>query len=308
MNILIKKIVRLLPDKQYLSLKYYSVFGRFPNWKTPQTYNEKLQWLKIFDRNPKYTQMVDKYAVKDYVAGLIGREYVIPTLGVWDKTDDIDWDVLPLKYVLKTTNGGGAKGVVICTDSNSFDKQDAVAKLNDSLNVDLYDVWREWPYKNVKHRIIAEEYLEEPGQASLNDYKVMCFDGKVKLIELHEGRFTNNHTQVFYDRDWNKTGISQGSYGKVCEKVTKRPELLDEMIRLSEILAKDIPHIRVDWYIVNHHLFFGELTFYDGSGLIPFDRYEDDLLMGSWITLPENKQESESTNKGFGNEGIDMFY
>jgi hypothetical protein len=223
--------------------------------------------------------MVDKFAVKDYVAKLIGDKYIIPTIGLWEKPEDIDWHELPNQFVLKTTHGGGSSGVVICRNKDQFNKQKAINQLNDSMKIDLYNVWREWPYKNVPKRVIAEKYIEEFGKKALNDYKIMCFDGKVKLIELHSGRFTDKHTQDFYDREWNLTKITQGSYGAYNTEPCPKPALLDEMIHLSEILAEGIPHVRVDWYIVNDHLYFGELTFFDGSGFVPWDRYEDDLLL-----------------------------
>jgi hypothetical protein len=221
------------------------------------------------------------------VSNKIGQQYVITTLGVWDNANLINWDVLPDKFVLKSTNGGGGIGVIICKNKEILDKNDAIKRLNHSLAQDIYKSHREWPYKNVSHQIIAEELLEEPSKTSPDDYKVMCFDGKVKLIEYHVGRYSEHHTQDFYDRDWNKTAITQGAYGEFSEEVAPRPALLEEMIRLSEILAEGIPHCRVDWYLVNNKLYFGEITFFDGSGLCPFDKYEDDLLLGSWITLPE---------------------
>ena len=220
------------------------------------------------------------------MAGIIGKEYIIPTLGVWDDPGFIDFDNLPNQFVLKTTHGGGSFGVLICKDKQSFDFEEAKKKLKKSLKQDIYKSFREWPYKNVEKKIIAEPYLKENGQESLHDYKVMCFDGKAKLIEYHEGRFSEFHTQDFYDCNWNLTEITQGSYGGYNTMPSSKPVLLNEMIRLSEILAKDFPHVRNDWYIVNNHLYFGELTFFDGSGFFPFDRLDDDLLLGSWITLP----------------------
>lgn len=277
----------MLPDKLYLSLKFYKKFGRFPNWKDPKTYNEKLQWLKLYDRRPEYSIMVDKCAVKDYVRLLIGGEYVIPTLGIWNRPEFIDWDELPNQFVLKTTHGGGNEGIVICRDKTSFNKKNAIDILYKNLKKDLYEIHREWPYKNVEHKVIAEKYLEEAGKTSLNDYKVMCFEGKAKLIELHVGRFTDNHTQDFYDREWNLTDITQGSYGGNNSIATPKPALLDEMIRLSEILAKGIPHVRVDWYIVNNQLYFGELTFFDASGLDNFIPEKYNYILGDWIKLPQ---------------------
>ena len=284
----VKNFGFLMSDRKCLELMFRYKVGYSLNLDNPKTYNEKLQWLKLYYHRPELTMMVDKYAVKDFVAKSIGVQYVIPTLGVWNKTQEIDWDSLPSQFVLKTTNGGGSGGVIICKEKETLDKDDTLKSLSKSLKYNIYRELKEWPYKNVKGRIIAEQYLEESGKESLNDYKVLCFDGKVKLIELHEGRFTAKHTQDFYDRDWNLTGITQGSYGEYNTNPSSKPILLDEMIRLSEVLAEGLPHVRVDWYIVDNRLYFGEMTFFDGSGLCPWDRYEDDLMLGSWITLPIN--------------------
>ena len=282
---LIEKYGYFLDDRHCLELLFKYKMDYKLDLENPRTYNEKIQWLKLYDHRPEYHIMVDKYDVKDYVRNLIGEEYVIPTFGLWNSIGEINWLGLPDKFVIKTTHGGGGGGVVICKDKKAFDIDNAKSILKKSWKQDIYKSLREWPYKGIKKRIIAEALLEESGLESPHDYKVMCFDGKVKLIEFHEGRYTDNHTQDFYDRDWKKTTISQGSYGETSPNIAERPQCLDKMVELSEILAKGIPHVRVDWYIVNNQLYFGELTFFDGSGLCPWDKYEDDLLMGSWITL-----------------------
>lgn len=273
-------------DETYLKILYQIRTHKKLNLDNPQRYNEKIQWLKLYNRRPEYTTIVDKYLVKEYVANIIGSKYIIPTIGVWNTPEEIEWEKLPNQFVLKTTDGGGAVGVIICKDKHTFDKMKAINQLRKALKQNIYRELREWPYKNVKKRILAEQYLTEKGSDSLHDYKVMCFDGKVKLIEFHEGRFSKSHTQDFYDRDWNKTSITQGSYGEFSHIVAPRPQLLDEMIQLSELLAKGFPHIRVDWYMIENRLCFGEMTFFDGSGFVPWDRDDDDLLLGSWITLP----------------------
>ena len=226
--------------------------------------------------------------VKEWVSKKIGGEYVISTLGVWEEAEEVDFNSLPQKFVIKCNHNSGT-GMYICKDKSKINVDEVRKGLAKGLQENYILQNREWPYKNVPRRILAEEFLEDQHKESPDDFKVMCFDGKVKLIELHEGRFTDNHTQAFYDREWNMTQITQGKYGKVATKSIARPSLLEEMIKLSEILAKDIPHVRVDWYIVNNHLFFGEMTFFDGSGFEPFDRFEDDQLLGSWITLPDHK-------------------
>lgn len=277
-----------MPDGLYLKILYRIFIGKRLDLNNPQTYNEKLQWLKIYDHNPIYTTMVDKYAVKQYVAEKLGEEYIIPTIGVWNSLEEVDFENLPDQFVLKTTFGGGGRDLVICKDKEKLDKTDVINYLNGFMNQDQYRSWREWPYKNVPRRVIAEKYMEEPGKASLSDYKVMCFNGVAKLIQLHDGRYTSNHTQLFYDRDWNKTGISQVSYGDVSDTISaERPALLEKMLELSEVLSKEIPHVRVDWYIVENKLYFGELTFFDSSGFDPFIPDEYNYILGEWIKLPE---------------------
>lgn len=181
-----------LPDKLYLKILYRFKMGRKLNLMKPITFTEKLQWLKLHNRKQEYTTMVDKYSVKDYVKGIIGPEYIIPTLGVWNNFDDIDFSKMPHRFVLKTTHGGGGGGVVLCKDKSSFNLQKAKEVLEKSLNHDIYRNLREWPYKNVERRIIAEEFLEDP-TGELKDYKFFCFNGEVKFFKIDFGRFTNHH-------------------------------------------------------------------------------------------------------------------
>ena len=289
MNVL-KNLFRLLPDKPYLSLKYFNVFGRFPNWKSPQTYSEKLQWLKLYDRNPEYTMMVDKYAVKKYVADIIGNDYVIPTLGVWGKPEEIDWNVLPNQFVLKTTHGGGNEGVVICRNKTTFDKQAAIDKLNASFRTDLYKVWREWPYKNVPKRVLAEKYIEpNPETNDLSDYKFFCFDGKVKgLFVATERQNPNEEVKFdFFDDNYNHLPLRQGhDHTKVTPPKPKNFEL---MKRISEQLSKGFPHVRIDLYDLGDKVLFGEITFFHFSGLVKFEPEEWDKILGDYLILPKSK-------------------
>lgn len=271
-------------DALYLKMEYYFQTGRRLNLNNPKSYNEKLQWLKIHDRKPEYTQMVDKAGVKDYIAKTIGEQYVIPTLGVWKHFDEIDFTTLPEKFVLKCTHDSG--GLVICKDKKTLDKVSAKEKIEKCLKKNYFYGTREWPYKDVEPRIIAEPLLEQANGEEICDYKVMCFNGKAKLIELHMNRHSDHHTQDFYDVNWQKTEISQGKgYGGCSDIEVSKPSCLDEMLQLSETLTKDMAHCRVDWYVVNGHLYFGELTFFDGSGYVLFDDDKYDLLLGSWIHL-----------------------
>lgn len=280
-------MARLLPDKAYLSLKYYRNFGKWPNWKNPQTYSEKLQWLKLYDRKPEYTIMVDKYAVKKYVADIIGEEYVIPTFGVWDRPEDIEWDKLPSRFVLKTTHGGGNEGVVICRNKNTFDRAKAIRLLNESLKTDLYVVWREWPYKNVPKRVIAEEYIEpRPDIADLSDYKFFCFDGVVKGLFVATER-QNPDEEVkfdFFDADYHHLPFRQGhDHARECPP---KPENFELMKMAAENLSKGKPHVRVDMYDLGDKILFGELTFFHFSGMVPFEPEEWDKWFGDMLTLP----------------------
>lgn len=281
---LLMKIGVFIPDKRYLFLLYYLETGKQLNLKSPRAFGEKMQWLKLYDRQSEYTVMVDKYTVKDYVANIIGKEYIIPTVGLWEGPEKIDFESLPNQFVLKTTHGGGSCGVLICKDKSHLDKAKIVKYFKKAWKQNIYKSFREWPYKDVPKRIIAEKYLESE-DGVLDDYKVLCFSGKAKLIEYHANRFGPNHTQDFYDTNWNKTSLSQGGFNTVSNLVVDRPICLERMLELSESLAKGIPMCRIDWYIANQKLYFGEITFFDASGFEPFDREEDEIMLGSWIDL-----------------------
>ena len=279
-------LLNWLPDSTYLKGCFRAKMGYKLDLENPKTFNEKLQWLKLHDRNPAYTQMVDKYAVREYIKNTIGEEYLIPLLGVWDSFDEIDFDKLPNQFVLKTNHDSGT--VVICKDKNTFDIDAARKKINKRINYNYYNLWREWPYKNVKPRIIAEKYMED-NSGGLQDYKILCFGGIPKLIEFHSGRFTENHVQEFYDFNWIPQSFNQIGY-QISYKATDKVDSLDEMYFLSKILAKDIPHVRVDWYVANKKLYFGEMTFFDSSGFDPFYPEEWDYTLGSWIQLPQKTE------------------
>lgn len=286
-NKLIIKLLRLLPDKPYLSLKFYKVFGRFPNWNNPQSFSEKLQWLKLYDRNPEYTKMVDKYAVKEFVASIIGEEYVIPTLGVWDRPEDIEWDKLPNQFVLKTTHGGGNDGVIICRDINTFDCKKAIIQLNKNMKTDLYVVWREWPYKNVPRRIIAEKYIEpKPNVKDLPDYKWYCFNGEPKYCQVIQNR-TTEETIDFYDTDWNRQEfIGLNPAARPSARPVARPVYLESHIRIACELSKGIPFSRIDLYETGEKIYFGEITFYPLSGMGSFNPEQWNNILGNLIKLP----------------------
>ena len=229
--------------------------------------------------------MVDKYAVKQYVANIIGEEYIIPTLGVWDKFDDIDFSSLPDQFVLKTTHGGGGGGVVICKDKKTFDREKAMKTLNRSMKGDIYKSLREWPYKNVKKRIIAEKYIEDES-GYLKDYKVMCFNGQPRLIQMHMGRFNGVHTQDFYNCNWDKLDDINQNGCINSDIILPKPQCLEQMLDLSSKLSNGLPQIRVDWYIIGANIYFGEMTFFDAGGFDDFIPESLNEVIGSWIELP----------------------
>lgn len=280
-----KGMLNWVPDALYLKMLYKASVHRKLNLKHPECYNEKLQWLKINDRKPEYARMVDKYEVRTYIKELLGEEYLIPCLGIYDSVDDIDITGLPRQFVMKCTHDSGS--VEICTDKGTFDFEAAKSRLISACRRNYYDTYREWPYKDVRPRIIVEQYMQDEETKDLRDYKIMCFNGKALVIETHENRFTEGkeHTQTFYDRDWHILDLVQVGLNPVKE-AGARPRKLDELIRLSELIAKDMYHARVDWYIINGQIYFGEITFYDGSGFDSFATLEMERWLGSLIKLP----------------------
>ena len=279
------KINWLLSSKVYLKLKYKACMGKKLNLKNPQTYNEKLQWLKLYDRKDIYTTMVDKYDAKKYVADIIGEEYIIPTLGVWDKFDDIDFDTLPNQFVLKCTHDSG--GLVIVKDKAKLNKVQAKKKIEKSLKTNYYLVGREWPYKNVQPKIIAERYMEDTETQELRDYKFFCFNGEVKALFVATDRGNMNEETKFdfYDENFNHLPFLNGHPN--ATKEIKKPINFDKMKGLASKLSNGIPQIRVDFYEIDGEIYFGELTFFHHSGLTPFEPEEWDYWWGNWITLPK---------------------
>ena len=274
-------------DEQYLKILFKIKTGQELNLNNPQTFNEKLQWLKLHDRRPEYTMMVDKYAVKKYVAKRIGKQYIIPTLGVWDKFDDIDFAKLPDQFVLKCTHDSG--GLVICRDKANFNIQDARKKINRCLKHNYFWGCREWPYKNVKPRIIAEKYMEDEILSELRDYKFFCFDGKPMLLFIASDRHKNCETKFdFFDIDFNYLNITNGHPNS--KNHPKKPLNFNLMVELSKKLSKNIPHVRVDFYEINGNVYFGELTFYHWSGLVKFNPSEWDLKLGKMLKLPKKDE------------------
>lgn len=283
---ILKKTWWLFTDKSFLRIRFRLEMGKKLDLKNPKTFNEKLQWLKLYNRKPEYTTMVDKYAVKEYVAKIIGEEYIIPTLGVWNNPDEIEWDKLPNQFVLKTTHGGGGSGVVICKDKSTFDINSAIKKLQTSLRESAYRTYKEWPYKNVEKRIIAEQYIEDEN-GELNDYKFSCFDGYVHDVMVCLDRSTGDTKFYFFDSGWNLLRINQRGKNAPEGFTLPKPEGIDKMFELASNLSKGLPYSRIDMYCVNEHPYFGEITFFPQSG---FDRNylpETEIMYGELIHLPK---------------------
>ena len=277
----------LLPDRTYIELLYRQKMGHPLNLTAPRRFNEKIQWLKLYDRRPVYHVMVDKAAVKDYAAAIIGNAHIIRTYGVWDRPEDIEWDSLPDSFILKLTAGGGGRSVCICHDKKDFDREKAIARLRADYGRNLYNIFREWAYKDVPQRVIAEELLESgPDGGAPDDYKFWCFKGKVRFILYCSGRWhaTGAHYNYF-DRRWRPLPFWRKVRGST-EKIRK-PGNLGEMIKIAEKLAKGHPFMRVDLYNVEGRIMFGELTLYSGSGLTAFHPDEWDIRAGDMLTLPK---------------------
>lgn len=274
-----------MPDEKYLKKLWKAVMGYELNLEMPTTFNEKLQWLKLYDRRPEYTMMVDKYAVKKYIADKIGKEYIIPTLGVWERFEDIDFESLPNQFVLKCTHDSG--GLVICRDKNTFDKEKAKNKISKCMKRNYFYNTREWPYKNVPPRIIAEQYMEDKTDGELRDYKFYCFDGFVKALLLATNRQSEGGPYFdYFDSNFNHLALTN-HWHKNAAKIPHKPSHFDEMVRLSQVLSKGIPHVRVDFYEANGHVYFGELTFYDMGGYLRIHPEEWEVEWGDLIKLPK---------------------
>ena len=276
-----RKLLRM-KDEDYLKVKYRYKTGKELNLDNPTTFNEKMQWLKIHDRNPEYIKMVDKYEVKKYVSDMIGEEYIIPTLGVYDKFDEINFEKLPNQFVIKCTHDSG--GIVICKDKTQLDIKATKNKINECLKKNYYYNAREWVYKDIKPRIIVEKYMEDESKKELKDYKFFCFNGEAKYIQVDFDRFTN-HKRNIYDTNWNLTDI-QILYPRHENIKIDRPQKLELMLELAGKLARGKKFVRVDFYSIIQNVYFGELTFYPGAGMEKFTPEKYDKLWGDLLVLP----------------------
>jgi len=273
----------IFPDELYLRLLFRFRMGYKLDLNRPKLFNEKIQWLKLNDRNPLYTKLVDKYDVKSWVAKMIGAEFLIPTLGVWNDAKKIDFDYLPDKFVLKTTNGGGGD-VVICKDKSKINKDYVIKHLNQSLKKNIYKNLREWPYKNVPPRIIAEKCMEDDS-GGLVDYKFFCFDGYVDCVMVCLDRHLHDTKFYFFDQNWKLKKINIRGKNAQSGFTIDKPICMDEMFELAAKLSKGFPFVRVDLYAVQGHVFFGEMTFYPDSGFDANLLPETDEYFGQLIDL-----------------------
>ena len=285
----LKKYGSFIPDKLYLKWQYFLIMGKKLNLKKPLLFTEKLQWLKLYDRNPEYTDLVDKIKVKQIVGEKIGFKHIIPTLGVWDNVEDINWSNLPEQFVLKTSHGGGGNGVVVCSSKSNFDIAYAKRKLTESLRSDIYKTQREWPYKNVPRKIFAEEYLTNQKTMDIPDYKWFCFNGEPVYCQVIRDRNTKE-TIDFFNIDWEHQDFV-GLNPNCSNTKTKipKPINLQTQINIAKELSKGFQFIRVDLYVINSDTFFGELTFYPASGFGNFTPEEWNEKLGSLLKIPEHK-------------------
>lgn len=275
-------LLKGMDDRKYLQKLYYAKMGRVLNLNEPSTFNEKMQWLKLNDRKPIYTQMVDKYEVKKFVGERIGYEHVIPSLGIYKRYDDIDFSRLPGRFVLKCTHDSG--GLIIVRDKRKMDHAAAKKKLERSLKRNYFYYGREWPYKDVQPRILAEKYVEDAAMAELNVYKIFCFAGKPELIQVIQGDKTSHESIDYFDTGWRMMDLRQNFPNSLSH--LKRPNNLEEMLSLAEKLSGGHPFLRIDFYSVEEKVFFSEFTFYSDSGMAEFNPEDWDERLGRLIVLP----------------------
>ncbi len=270
-----------VPDDVFLKKAFKLFLGYELNLENPKTFNEKMQYLKIHNRQDVFTTMVDKYLVKDYVSKKIGEQYVIPLLGVWDKFEDIDFNKLPDQFVLKSTHDSGS--IVICTDKEKINKESAKQMFEKSLKRQYYYTWREWPYKNVKPRIIAEKYMKDRNSENLNVFKFLNFNGNPEIVQVIQDDKTDKESIDYFNTKWEKIQITQGFPNS--EHSLSKPETLDTMLKLAEKLSEGFPFLRTDFYEINGKVYFSEFTFFSDTGLGKFDPPEWDLKLGKMIDL-----------------------
>lgn len=281
----LKKSLRFLPDKTYIKLYYRLRVGRPLNTKNPTTLNEKLQWLKFNYRFPLQSIVSDKLLVRDYVAEKIGAEYLIPLLGTWENYDDVDFDKLPEKFVLKCNHDSG--GLVVCTDKSKLDHKEARNRVEKSLKSNFFYIGREYQYRNIKPRIICEQFISDNGKVPM-DYKIYCFNGKPDVILVCKDRFSDNThraSYLYFDQEWKFQPLNKGDEN-LTEVDVPKPKNLDRMIEIAKELSKDFLFARIDLYNIDGQIYFGEITLSPNSGFDPDIKYETDLMFGEKLRIP----------------------
>ena len=277
------RITPIVPDKLYIKWLFRLSMGYKLDLDSPKTYNEKLQWLKVHYKNDEYTKMVDKVDAKDYVAAIIGKDHIIPTLGVYDNANEIDFDALQNQFVLKCTHDSGV--IIICKDKTTLDKKTAIKRLNKNLRRKYYRWSKEWPYKDVKPRIIAEQYMVDESGYELKDYKFFCFNGEPKAMFIASDRSNANEETKFdfFDMEFNHLPMKNGHPN--ASIAPQMPEKFDEMRMLAGKLSNGLPQVRVDFYEVDGQVYFGELTFYHHAGIVDFTPHEWNVKFGEFVDL-----------------------
>lgn len=275
-------LLNLLSDIAHTKLKYRLKMGRKLNLQNPQTFTEKLSWLKLYDHDPRYVSLVDKWDVMEYVEKCIGSEYCVKKYGIWDSFDEIDFALLPEQFVLKCTNDSGS--TVVCKDKNTFDREAARERLNRSREQSYYWYNREWQYKQIPHRIIAEEYLSDSAESGLTDYKFFCFEGKPKFMFIATGRAEGDTRFDFFDMDFQWIPVKQ--HYPNAEIRPSKPECFDEMVELAQKLSQGLNQVRVDFFQVNQRVYFSELTFVHFGGYERFEPERYDYEFGKLLKLP----------------------
>lgn len=279
-----KEFYNNMPDEEFLKRKYKILMHHDLNLDNPVFFNEKLQWLKLYYKKPEFVTLVDKVAAKDYIADKIGAEHIIPTLGVYDRFEDIDFDKLPDKFVIKCTHDSAS--TLVCSDKNTFDRKHAKKLITKCLKKHYHMLGREWPYGQVQPRIIIEQFMVDESGTELKDYKFFCFDGVVKCASVDFNRFTG-HRANFYSPEFKLLDIGKKGCRPDPDHKFDKPSNWDEMVQIAKELSTGFPFLRVDLYSINGKTYFGELTLFPASGFSPFLNDDQDKLFGSWITLPE---------------------
>ena len=288
---LFRVFLNMMDDKTYLSLRYRYATGKKIHWNNPKEFNEKLLWLMVHDHNPKYKVLVDKFEVKKYIAQLIGEEYVIPLLAVGERFEDIDFDSLPNQFVVKCNHDSG--GIVICKDKSQFDYEAAKNLINSHLDKEFYRITREWPYRDIKRKVIVEKYMEDQNNESggeLRDYKFYCFNGEPKFLYLSQGLTNHETAKINYvSLEWEKEEFYREDY-KQFDVLPGKPTNFEKMIDLAKVLSQGFPFVRVDIYEINQKIYFGEMTLYPGAGITEFFPDKWNAVLGDYIDITQMKR------------------